>query len=133
MAIQDSDRKWQALLYVKILLNWSTYLVTEPQHNKWVSWDSQKVINFGYVYGQISIDHMSEGEDVLCMLLTRIGKKVDGKPFSSQEKVGILLILEKSGDFTQNTEKLKKDSGNVWEICQPVTMKTLQIWYHTLN
>ena len=51
-------------------------------------------------------------------------------------------VKEKSGNFTQNTGKnpkknytgkLKKTSGKVGEICQPVIVKTLQIWYHTLN
>ena len=31
------------------------------------------------------------------------------------------------------TGKLKKNTGKVREICQPVTLRTLQIWYHTLN
>ena len=31
------------------------------------------------------------------------------------------------------TGKLKKNTGKVRKICQPVIVKTLQIWYHTLN
>ena len=42
-------------------------------------------------------------------------------------------VREKSGNFYQNTGKLKKYTGKVREICQPVIVKTLQIWYHTLN
>ena len=50
-------------------------------------------------------------------------------------------VGEKSGNFTQNTGKirknftgkLEKNTGKVREICQPVIVKTLQIWYHTLN
>ena len=47
---------------------------------------------------------------------------------------------EKSGNFTQNTGKIRKqlywkieNTGKVREICQPVIVETLQIWYHTLN
>ena len=29
--------------------------------------------------------------------------------------------------------KIEKNTGNVREICQPVIVKTLQIWYNTLN
>ena len=44
--------------------------------------------------------------------------------FQSGKSQGILLkILEKSG---KNTEKVR-------ENCQPAIVKTLQIWYHTLN
>ena len=46
----------------------------------------------------------------------------------------------KSRNFTQNTGKFKKlywkiekNTGKVGQICQPVIVKTLQIWYHTLN
>ena len=46
---------------------------------------------------------------------------------------GILSRLGKSGDFTQNTGKLKKNPGKCREICQSEIVKTLQIWYHTLN
>ena len=28
---------------------------------------------------------------------------------------------------------MEKNTGKVREICQPVIVKTLQIWYHTLN
>ena len=65
----------------------------------------------------------------------------NGKAFSSQGSQGILSRLEKSGNFTQNTGKIwkklywkiEKNTGKVREICQPVIVKTLQIWYHTLN
>ena len=68
---------------------------------------------------------------VLLIVLTGTGKRKtwkNGKAFSSQ---GILLkILE-------NQEKLywkiEKNTGKVREISQPVIVKTLQIWYHTLN
>ena len=29
--------------------------------------------------------------------------------------------------------KIEKNTGKVREICQQVIVKTLQIWYHTLN
>ena len=29
--------------------------------------------------------------------------------------------------------KIEKNTGKVGEICQPVIVKTLKIWYHTLN
>ena len=62
----------------------------------------------------------------------------NGKAFASQGKVrefcqdwksqGILLkILEKLH------WKIKKNAGKVREIGQPVIVKTLQIWYYTLN
>ena len=51
--------------------------------------------------------------------------------FQSGKSQGILpKILE-------NQEKLywkiEKNTGKVREICQPVIVKTLLIWYHTLN
>ena len=49
-------------------------------------------------------------------------------------------VRETSGNFTQNTGKMRKinsgklkNTGKVREICQLVMVKTLQIWYHTLN
>ena len=65
----------------------------------------------------------------------------NGKAFSSQ---GILSRLEKSGKsqgillkILEKLEKIywkiEKNTGKVREICQPVIVKTLQIWYHTLN
>ena len=65
----------------------------------------------------------------------------NGKAFSSQGKVrefcqdwksqGILLkILEK---LEKLYWKIEKNTGKVREICQPVKVKTPQIWYHTLN
>ena len=61
--------------------------------------------------------------------------------FESEKGQGILLGLEKSGNITQNTRKIRKkndwkiyiNTGNVWEICKPLIVKTLPIWYHTLN
>ena len=67
---------------------------------------------------------------VIHMVPTRTGKTGNlnnGKEFSSQ---GILLRLEKSGNFTQNTGKIRRKL--YWkgqEICQAVIVKTLQIWY----
>ena len=55
------------------------------------------------------------------------GKKIEHFPVGEK---GILLRLEKSGNFTQNTGKIRK---KILENCQAVTVKTLQIWYHTLN
>ena len=53
----------------------------------------------------------------------------NGRVFSSQ---GILpKILEESEK--NYTGKLEKNVRKVREICQPVIVKTLQIWYHTLN
>ena len=61
--------------------------------------------------------------------------------FQSGKSQGILSRLEKSGNFTQKTGKIgkklywkiEKNTGKVREICQLVIVKTLQIWYHTLN
>ena len=60
--------------------------------------------------------------------------------FQSGKNQGILLRLEKSGHFTQNTRKIRKNrrkieknTGKVREICKPVIVKTMQIWYLTLN
>ena len=55
--------------------------------------------------------------------------------FQSGKSQGILLRLEKSGNFTQNTGKIRKKLywkiekilEKVREICQPVIVKTLQI------
>ena len=39
----------------------------------------------------------------------------------------------KTGKIRKNcTDRLEKNTGNVWKICQPVIVKTLQIWSHTL-
>ena len=68
------------------------------------------------------------------MVPTRTGNQ--GKP----GKMGRHFpVGEKSGNFvkTGNWEKLhwkiEKNTGKVREICQPVIVKTLQMWYHTLN
>ena len=64
------------------------------------------------------------------------------KAFSSQGNIrefcqdrksqGILLkILEKSGKKLY--WKTEKSTGKVREICQPVIVKSLQLWYRTLN
>ena len=56
----------------------------------------------------------------------------NGKAFSSQGKV-----REFYSKYWKNWEKLywkiEKNAGKVREICQQVIVKTLQIWYHTLN
>ena len=36
-------------------------------------------------------------------------------------------------EFYSKYWKIEKNTGKVREICQPVIVKTLQIWYHTLN
>ena len=49
---------------------------------------------------------------------------------------GILSRLEKfySKILLKILEKSEKNyTGKAREICQPVIVKTLQIWYHTLN
>ena len=64
-----------------------------------------------------------------------------GRNFPVREKSGNFVKTGKVRNFTQNTgkksEKIKleieKNTGKVREICQPVIVKTLQIWYHTLN
>ena len=78
----------------------------------------------------------------ICMVTTWTGK--NRRAFSSPNQE-ILLRLEKSGNFTQNTEeKMEKSEkvtlkyfflniGIVGEICQPVMVKTLQIWKSSLN
>ena len=49
--------------------------------------------------------------------------------FQSGKSQGILLRVVKSGNFTQNTGKIRKNNtGKVRKICQPVIVKTLQIW-----
>ena len=47
----------------------------------------------------------------------------------SGKSQGKLLILEMSGNFTQNTGKKLhwKTTRKVWEVCQPVIVKTLPI------
>ena len=45
--------------------------------------------------------------------------------FSSQGKVGEF--------YSKYWNNPKSYTGKVWEICQPVTVKALLIWYHTLN
>ena len=56
----------------------------------------------------------------------------NGKAFSSQGKV-----REFYSKYWKNQKKLywkiEKNSGKVREIYQPVIVKMLQIWYHTLN
>ena len=59
-------------------------------------------------------------------------------------------VREKSGDFAKTANvrefypkywkirkklycKFDKNTGKVGEICQPVIVEILQIWYHTLN
>ena len=65
-----------------------------------------------------------------------------GEHFPVREKSGNFAKSGKVGEFYskywQNqkkmyTGKLKKNTGKVREIWKPVIMKTLQIWYHTLN
>ena len=65
----------------------------------------------------------------------------NAKAFSSQGKVrvfcqdwksqGILLKIWKNQKKLY--WKIEKNTGKVREICQPVLVKTLEIWYHTLN
>ena len=61
--------------------------------------------------------------------------------FQSAKSRGILLRLKRPGNFPQNTGKIRKklywkiekNTGKVLEICQPIIVKTLQIWSHALN
>ena len=61
--------------------------------------------------------------------------------FQSGKSQGILSRLEKSGNFYskywKNWKKLywkiEKNTGKIREVCQTLTVKTQQIWYHTLN
>ena len=61
---------------------------------------------------------------------TRTGKP--GEHFPDREKsgnfakTGIVRILP---EILENWKKYWKG----WEYCQPVIVKTLQMWYHTLN
>ena len=84
---------------------------------------------------------------LLCtMVPTGTGKPgKNGKAFSSQGKVREFCqdwksqgkIREFCSKYWENEKKLsgilKKNTGRVREIWQPVIVKTLQIWYHTLN
>ena len=77
--------------------------------------------------------------------MTRTGKLEKRETiFESGESQGILLRLKRSGksrefypEYWKNQKKLywkiEKNTGKVKEICQPEIVKTLQIWYHTLN
>ena len=75
------------------------------------------------------------------MFPTATGKHGWEGIFQSGKSEGILSRLEKSENFAQNTGKirkkytgqLKKNTRKVREKCQPVKVKTLQIWYHTSN
>ena len=72
------------------------------------------------------------------MVPTETGKSgIKGRHFPVGEfcqdwkSQGILLkILEKSKKLCWKTEK---NTGKVREICQPIIVKTLQVWHHTLN
>ena len=52
--------------------------------------------------------------------------------FQSGKSQGLLLRLEKSGNFTKILDKSEKNCNGklkeILEICQLVTVKTLQIW-----
>ena len=64
-----------------------------------------------------------------------------GRHFPVREKSGNFVKTGKVREFYSKywknqkklTGKLKKNTGKVREISQPVIVKTLQIWYHTLN
>ena len=64
-----------------------------------------------------------------------------GRHFPVREKSGNFVKTGKVREFYskywENWKKLhwkiEKNTGKVREICQPVIVKTLQIWYHTLN
>ena len=64
-----------------------------------------------------------------------------GRHFPVREKSGNFVKTGKVREFYskywKNWKKLfwkiEKNTGKVREICQPVIVKTLQIWYHTLN
>ena len=60
-----------------------------------------------------------------CMVPTWTGKMGEYFP-----------VREKSGNFAKTGKVLPKileKSENAREICQPVIVKTLQIWYHTVG
>ena len=69
----------------------------------------------------------------------------NGKTFSSQGKVREFCqdwknkgkVREFDSNYWKNREKLywkiEKNTGKVGEVCQTLTVKTQQIWYHTLN
>ena len=64
-----------------------------------------------------------------------------GGHFPVREKSGNFVKMGKVREFYskywKNQKKLywkiEKNTGKVREICQPVIVKTLQVWYHTLN
>ena len=73
------------------------------------------------------------------MVPTRTGKTGEHSPV--REKSGNFAKTRQVREFYPKYRKIRgkklnwnieKNTGKVREICQPV-MKTLQIWYHTLN
>ena len=64
-----------------------------------------------------------------------------GRHFPVREKSGNFVKTGKIREFYlkcwKNQKKLhwkiERNTGKVREICQPVILKTLQIWYHTLD
>ena len=74
------------------------------------------------------------------MVSTGTGKQENLEKWKGIFQSGNFVKTGKVMEFTQNTGKIKKlywkfekNTGKVREICQPVEVKTLQIWYHTLN
>ena len=64
-----------------------------------------------------------------------------GRHFPVREKSGNFVQCGKVWEFYSKywkigkkyTAKIEKNTGKAREIYQPVIVKTLQIWYHTLN
>ena len=64
-----------------------------------------------------------------------------GRHFPVREKSGNFaktgkvqrILLKKLGKSEKLYWRIEKNTGKVREICQPVIVKTLQIWYQTLN
>ena len=61
-----------------------------------------------------------------------------GRHFPVREKSGNFVMTGKVREFYSKYWKklywkIEKNTGKVREICQPVIVKTLQIWYYTLN
>ena len=56
-----------------------------------------------------------------------------GKHFPVREKSENFVKTRKVREFYSKYWKTEKNTGKVSEICQPVIVKTLQMWYQTLN
>ena len=98
-----------------------------------------------YVLGESENDLLHGCFWKICLTMVPTGTGNQGKP----GKIGRHFpVREKSGNFVKTGKvrefyskywknwkklywKIEKNTGKVREICQPVIVKTLQIWYQT--